>query len=179
MTKASRKTLRQCAQQRRHVHLTTCSHPSSCQGLKQNQIRQSMHDKKTRSGAVHAWQENLNYRVHAAARFEVIMASSEGADCQKQLRVLRLCKNVASYVGNTLFALQFPLRQASGREVAWGITCGSCDLILRGSRPFVNESVSDVLDVLIPNRITNFSRKSLPPLTPVKRGLFWIFLRYL
>ena len=44
------------------------------------------------------------------------MASSEGADCQKQLRVLRVCKNVASYVGNTLFALQFPLRQASGRE---------------------------------------------------------------
>ena len=49
------------------------------------------------------------------------------------------------------------------REVAWGIACGSCDLILRGSGPFVNESGSDVLNVWIPNRIANFSRKGLLP----------------
>ena len=164
MTKASRTTLRQWAQQWRHVHLTTCSHPSSCQGLKQNQIRQSMHDKKTRSGAVHAWQENLNYRVHAAARFEVIMASSEGADCQKQLRVLRVCKKRGELCWQHIIYTTVSTSSSKWeREVAWGIACGSCDLILRGSGPFVNESGSDVLNVWIPNRIANFSRKGLLP----------------
>ena len=152
MTKASRTTLRQWAQQWRHVH---CALDHLLPSFILPRI------KAEPDQAVHAWQENLNYRVHAAA---VIMASSEGADCQKQLRVLRVCKKRGELCWQHIIYTTVSTSSSKWeREVAWGIACGSCDLILRGSGPFVNESRSDVLNVWIPNRIANFSRKGLLP----------------